>query len=128
MSHASIPAEVRAARGLPDDLVRISTGIEDVGDLIADLKQAMDLALADRQRRQQQQQGVAGSSSDVSSSSSSSSSGNGVGVAVPAAVASGTAGADGLLAAAHGREHELLQRIQQLEAQLAGSNGRASRV
>ena len=29
MSHASIPAEVRAARGLPDDLVRISAGIED---------------------------------------------------------------------------------------------------
>ena len=35
MSHASIPAEVRAARGLPDDLVRISCGIEDAGDLIA---------------------------------------------------------------------------------------------
>ena len=26
MSHASIPPEVRAARGLPDDLVRISAG------------------------------------------------------------------------------------------------------
>ena len=39
MSHASIPAEVRAARGLPDDLVRISTGIEDARDLIADLDQ-----------------------------------------------------------------------------------------
>ena len=35
MSHASIPAEVRAARGLPDDLVRISCGIEDAEDLIA---------------------------------------------------------------------------------------------
>ena len=34
MSHASIPAEVRAARGLPDDLIRISVGIEDAGDLI----------------------------------------------------------------------------------------------
>ena len=41
MSHASIPAEVRAARGLPDDLVRISAGIEDEKDLIADLTQAM---------------------------------------------------------------------------------------
>ncbi len=41
MSHASIPAAVRAARGLPDDLVRISAGIEDAGDLIADLDQAM---------------------------------------------------------------------------------------
>merc|ERR1719420_2113709 len=44
MSHASIPAEVRAARGLPDDLVRISAGIEDEKDLIADLAQAMDKA------------------------------------------------------------------------------------
>jgi cysteine-S-conjugate beta-lyase len=40
MSHASIPAEVRAARGLPDDLVRISAGIEDVEDLLADLEAA----------------------------------------------------------------------------------------
>jgi len=41
MSHASIPADVRKARGLPDDLVRISAGIENEGDLIADLEQAM---------------------------------------------------------------------------------------
>ena len=34
MSHASIPAELRAARGLPDDLVRISVGIEDPQDLL----------------------------------------------------------------------------------------------
>ena len=46
MSHASIPKEVREARGLPDDLVRISAGIEDEKDLIADLAQAMDKALA----------------------------------------------------------------------------------
>lgn len=46
MSHASIPAEVRAARGLPDDLVRISCGIEDAEDLIADLDQAMNKAMA----------------------------------------------------------------------------------
>jgi Cys/Met metabolism PLP-dependent enzyme len=32
--------QVRAARGLPDDLVRISAGIEDVEDLIADLDAA----------------------------------------------------------------------------------------
>ena len=44
MSHASIPAEIRAARGLPDDLVRISTGIEDVEDLIDDLDKAFKLA------------------------------------------------------------------------------------
>lgn len=45
MSHASIPAEVRAARGLPDDLVRISVGIEDVDDLLIDLHQAMQKAM-----------------------------------------------------------------------------------
>lgn len=44
MSHASIPAEVRAARGLPDDLVRISTGIEDVSDLVNDLSVAFEIA------------------------------------------------------------------------------------
>ena len=42
MSHASIPADVRAARGLPDDLVRISAGIEDPDDLIRDLAAAFD--------------------------------------------------------------------------------------
>ena len=46
MSHASIPAEVRAARGLPDDLVRISAGIEDADDLVADLSAAFDEAMA----------------------------------------------------------------------------------
>jgi cystathionine beta-lyase len=35
MSHASIPAALRAQRGLPDDLVRISVGIEDPSDLLA---------------------------------------------------------------------------------------------
>lgn len=41
MSHASIPATVRDARGLTEDLVRISVGIEDVNDLIADLENAL---------------------------------------------------------------------------------------
>jgi cystathionine beta-lyase len=45
MSHASIPAEVRAARGLPDDLVRIACGVEDADDLIADLSKAFDAAM-----------------------------------------------------------------------------------
>lgn len=44
MSHASIPADVRLARGLPDDLVRISVGIEDVDDLIYDLEEAFKVA------------------------------------------------------------------------------------
>jgi cystathionine beta-lyase len=41
MSHASIPAEVRAAREFPEDLVRMSVGIESAEDLIADLQKAM---------------------------------------------------------------------------------------
>ena len=41
MSHASIPAAVREARGLTEDLVRISVGIEDANDLIADLDHAL---------------------------------------------------------------------------------------
>ena len=41
MTHASIPAEVRAARGVDDGLVRLSVGIEDVDDLRADLEQAL---------------------------------------------------------------------------------------
>ncbi|XP_057983578.1 cystathionine beta-lyase, chloroplastic isoform X2 [Malania oleifera] len=41
MSHASIPAAVREARGLTEDLIRISVGIEDVDDLIADLDAAL---------------------------------------------------------------------------------------
>ncbi len=40
MSHASVPPEVGVLRELPGDLVRISVGIEDAGDLIADLDQA----------------------------------------------------------------------------------------
>jgi cystathionine beta-lyase/cystathionine gamma-synthase len=41
MTHASIPAEVREARGVTDGLVRLSVGIEDVADLQADLQQAI---------------------------------------------------------------------------------------
>ncbi len=44
MSHASIPEEVRRARTLPEDLVRLSLGIEDAGDLLADLDQALAAA------------------------------------------------------------------------------------
>jgi cystathionine beta-lyase/cystathionine gamma-synthase len=40
MTHASVPAERRAELGLKDDLLRLSCGVEDVGDLIADLEQA----------------------------------------------------------------------------------------
>lgn len=96
MSHASIPAEVRAARGLPDDLVRISAGIEDAGDLIADLKQAMDKAWAEQQQRERQQSG-GGSSNGGGGGSGSNGAGN-----------------------SSGRSHiqQLEQRILQLEARL----------
>lgn len=40
MTHASIPREERLKAGLTDSLVRLSIGIEDAGDLIADLEQA----------------------------------------------------------------------------------------
>lgn len=42
MTHASIPREERLKVGLTDSLVRLSVGIEDVDDLIADLGQALD--------------------------------------------------------------------------------------
>jgi len=41
MTHASVPKEMRDALGLTDGLVRLSVGIEDVGDLLADLEQAL---------------------------------------------------------------------------------------
>ncbi|KAF9939914.1 cystathionine beta-lyase [Mortierella antarctica] len=41
MSHASIPAEVRAARAMPEDLIRLCVGIEDVDDLLEDLYHAL---------------------------------------------------------------------------------------
>jgi cystathionine beta-lyase/cystathionine gamma-synthase len=42
MTHSSVPAERRRAMGLTDSLVRISAGIEDIEDLISDLRQALD--------------------------------------------------------------------------------------
>lgn len=42
MSHAAMPAEVRAARGITDGLVRYSVGLEDIDDLIRDLAQALE--------------------------------------------------------------------------------------
>ena len=41
MTHASIPKEEREKNGLKDTLIRLSVGIEDVEDLIADLEQAL---------------------------------------------------------------------------------------
>ncbi|MHA1537665.1 MAG: trans-sulfuration enzyme family protein [Alphaproteobacteria bacterium] len=41
MTHVEVPVEERRARGLSDGLVRLSVGIEDVEDIIADLEQAL---------------------------------------------------------------------------------------
>ena len=42
MTHADVPKDERLARGLTDGLVRLSVGIEDQEDIIADLNQALD--------------------------------------------------------------------------------------
>ena len=41
MTHASIPADIRAKVGITDGLIRLSTGIEDIRDILADLDQAI---------------------------------------------------------------------------------------
>ncbi|WP_029087191.1 cystathionine gamma-synthase [Brevundimonas aveniformis] len=41
MTHASVPREVREAGGVTDNLIRLSVGVEDLDDLIADLEQAL---------------------------------------------------------------------------------------
>ena len=42
MTHAAIPKEIREKVGIVDELIRLSVGIENVDDLIADLKQAIE--------------------------------------------------------------------------------------
>ncbi len=41
MTHASVPLEIRQQLGIDDGLVRLSVGIEDIEDLLADLEQAL---------------------------------------------------------------------------------------
>ncbi|MFO0330218.1 MAG: trans-sulfuration enzyme family protein, partial [Bacteroidota bacterium] len=41
MTHASIPREERIKNGLSDSLIRLSVGVEDIEDLLADLEQAL---------------------------------------------------------------------------------------
>jgi cystathionine gamma-lyase len=41
MTHASIPAAMRASLGIGDTLIRLSVGVEDVNDLVAELRQAL---------------------------------------------------------------------------------------
>ncbi len=46
MTHGSIPKEEREKRGVTDGLLRLSVGIEDIDDLLADLSQAIDAVKA----------------------------------------------------------------------------------
>jgi cystathionine beta-lyase/cystathionine gamma-synthase len=50
-SHAMIPAEARTKMGVTEQMVRLSVGIENADDLIADLEHALE-AVAARQRVQ----------------------------------------------------------------------------
>ena len=45
-SHVEVPAAERAALGIPEGLIRYSTGIEETEDLMADLEQALDVLVA----------------------------------------------------------------------------------
>jgi cystathionine beta-lyase/cystathionine gamma-synthase len=42
MTHGSVPVDQRKKLGITDGLIRLSVGIEDADDLIADLKHALD--------------------------------------------------------------------------------------
>lgn len=42
MSHASIPEENRKKLGISDNLIRLSVGIEEIEDLIGDIRQALE--------------------------------------------------------------------------------------
>jgi len=44
MTHASVPALVRQEMGITGNLIRLSVGLEDIRDLVADLDQALELA------------------------------------------------------------------------------------
>jgi cystathionine beta-lyase len=45
MTHKSIPADIRRAAGVNDSLIRLSVGLEDAEDLIADLRNTFDCAV-----------------------------------------------------------------------------------
>jgi cystathionine beta-lyase len=107
MSHAAIPAAVRAARGLPDDLVRLAVGVEDAGDLASDLHSAMGEALQVRAA----EQGKKVTDAEAK--------------AAEEALARALADADALRGAA-GRVAELEAEVARLKAELAKANGAAA--
>ncbi len=57
-SHAMIPAEARARMGVTEQMIRLSVGIENADDLIADLEHALEAVAAPQQRAG----GISGSS------------------------------------------------------------------
>ena len=46
MTHSTYTPEERAAHGIPEGLIRLSVGLEEVQDILADLRQALDTQLA----------------------------------------------------------------------------------
>ena len=44
MTHASIPEEIRKKVGITDGLIRLSIGIENIEDILADIEQAIEKA------------------------------------------------------------------------------------
>ena len=45
MTHAGMTAEARSRAGITDNLIRLSVGVEDTADLLADFQQALDAVL-----------------------------------------------------------------------------------
>lgn len=45
MTHGSIPAAERALLGIGDNLIRLSVGVEEEEDLVADVEQALEAAV-----------------------------------------------------------------------------------
>ncbi|GAB3028295.1 hypothetical protein GCM10027051_36730 [Niabella terrae] len=52
MTHKSIPSELRRQAGISDSLIRLSAGLEDAADLIADLEQALDITQGGKEQQQ----------------------------------------------------------------------------
>jgi cystathionine beta-lyase/cystathionine gamma-synthase len=46
MTHVSVPPDVLDHMGIGDDVIRVSVGIEDIEDLLADLKQAFNTSVS----------------------------------------------------------------------------------
>lgn len=43
MTHASVPEETRKVLNIHDNLIRLSVGLEDIEDLVEDLRQALEV-------------------------------------------------------------------------------------